>query len=344
MRTGSVLLIAAILSSTIAFSCDAWQTDRSDSDRPDSDRPDAQPSAVEVPRIAVLPSTTTWKFGIRMTGTGNTHGVTVTFPLPVEWPEQKIRVLATDTTENVTGGRIIKLGSDASQFFFKVPRLALDEVAEATVTIEIKKTESVAPSTTSGFVFAERVTGKKMRTFLTPSPYIESKDKRIVELAKGLPVDPDAQAWDQVETIYTWVRENIEYRFDTEIRSCLTALDAGHGDCEEMSSLFVALCRARGIPARAVWIPEHTYPEFYLQDADGNGHWFPCQAAGTYAFGHIPEAKPILQKGDKFKVRGHNKPLRYIQPTMKAYGVSPKWAWMMEQVQTESTESDGGGK
>jgi len=70
----------------------------------------------------------------------------------------------------------------------------------------------------------------------------------------------------QVEAIYDWVRENVEYKFDTQIHSCLDALDSGKGDCEELSSLFIAICRARDIPARAVWIPGHTYPEFYLLD------------------------------------------------------------------------------
>ena len=165
-----------------------------------------------------------------------------------------------------------------------------------------------------------------------PSPFIESKHERIKEIAAALPLADGVDAWTEVETIYNWVRENIRYEFDTEIQSCLTALDAGHGDCEELSSLFIAICRARGIPARAVWIPEHTYPEFYLEDAEGNGHWFPCQAAGSFAFGHMPEAKPILQKGDKFKVRNHPKPLRYVQPTLKAFGATPGWSWHMDQV------------
>ena len=42
------------------------------------------------------------------------------------------------------------------------------------------------------------------------------------------------------------------------------ALRDGTGDCEELSSLFIALCRAHGIPARTVWVPDHCYPEFYL--------------------------------------------------------------------------------
>ncbi len=286
-----------------------------------------------------LPATTTWKFGIRMTGSGDTENAQVTFPVPVEWPEQKVRLVSIDTTRNVRGAKIKKLGADASQLFFKVPRLAAGELAEATVTVEVVKLASQPPADPHQFVFANSGS-RKLRNFLTESPYIESNDPRLRELAKTLPLNDADPAWSQVEAIYTWVRANIEYKFDTEIRTCLAAIDAGHGDCEEMSSLFIALCRARGIPARAVWIPEHTYPEFYLEDEQGNGYWFPCQAAGSYAFGHMPEAKPILQKGDKFKVAGHSKPLRYIQPTMKAYGATPQWEWLMTQIpNTDSPDS-----
>jgi hypothetical protein len=33
-------------------------------------------------------------------------------------------------------------------------------------------------------------------------------------------------------------------------------------------------------------------------DPKGVGHWFPCQAAGSRAFGGITDGRPILQKGD----------------------------------------------
>ena len=38
-----------------------------------------------------------------------------------------------------------------------------------------------------------------------------------------------------------------------------------------------------------------------LEDDKGEGHWFPCQSAGTRQFGGINETRPILQKGDNFR-------------------------------------------
>jgi hypothetical protein len=89
----------------------------------------------------------------------------------------------------------------------------------------------------------------------------------------------------------------VQYK-DEPLKGALAALRDGTGDCDELSSLFIALCRANDIPARTVRVPGHCYPEFYLLDAQGKGRWYPCQAAGTRAFGGMPDPRPILQKGD----------------------------------------------
>ena len=123
--------------------------------------------------------------------------------------------------------------------------------------------------------------------------------------------------WQLVEAMYDWVRENVEYK-EGPFKGAMDALKEGHGDCEELSSLFIALCRASGIPARTVWIPGHCYPEFYLTDASGNGYWFPCQAAGSRDFGGIAEHRPILQKGDNFSDPDRpGKKLRYVSEHLK---------------------------
>jgi len=82
-----------------------------------------------------------------------------------------------------------------------------------------------------------------------------------------------------------------------------------------MTGIFVALCRASNIPARCVWIPEHCYPEFYLEDPKGEGHWFPCQVAGDRQFGQMHDYRPILQKGDRFKIPEDTAMQRYIAET-----------------------------
>ncbi len=290
------------------------------------------PSSIHLPTASVLPVTQSWRFGLKVQATSDTTGIQATVPVPMQWPEQNVKVLSINKPDNVSVARI-KEGSDSSQLFFSIGRLGAGEEVIVTVDIEIEKLASTAPANPELFHFDSNEKPSQ-RKFLSPSPFIESKEKTIVDLAMSLPIDVSQPAWNQVESIYNWVRENVEYEFDPEIRSCLTALENKRGDCEELSSLFIALCRARGIPARAVWIPDHTYPEFYLMDEQGNGRWFPCQAAGSFAFGYMPESRPILQKGDKFKIPGQREEVRYSQPTLKAKDAlsNPTVTWIMEPI------------
>ena len=97
------------------------------------------------------------------------------------------------------------------------------------------------------------------------------------------------------------------------------------------------MCRNNGIPARAVWIPGHCYPEFYLENAAGQGFWFPCQAAGTRAFGAMPEYRPVLQKGDSFRIPGNPRPQRYVAESLKAVKATanPVVKFIRERVDTD---------
>ena len=258
---------------------------------------------------------TKWRVGMSITAAGPCRGVLATVPVPTQWPEQTVRVLEEEispaahvTYRDLDGVR---------QMLIQVPGLPAGAEAHAYFTYEITRKAILAPPDPGVFVVPKRVP-RDLRIFLGESPFIESRHAQIRSLAKEVVRDKET-AWEQVEAIYDYVREKVEYR-EGELKGALAALRDGNGDCEELSSLVIALCRANKIPARTVWIPDHCYPEFYLEDDEGNGHWIPCQAAGTRAFGSMPEARPILQKGDNFRVPGNKAPQRYVaeQMTVKA--------------------------
>lgn len=281
-----------------------------------------------------------WEVGVevRVEG-GQALGLVASTPIPIDWPEQDVSVIREDVSKNVSRVTYRTLGGTVKQMIVTIPKLKPDETARAVLTLEIKKRYIEAPQERDSFVIPKRVP-TRIRPYLLPSPFIESRHARIQALANQIGIEQQSD-WDKAEAVFKWVRDNVEYKFDEEIKSCLTALDTHQGDCEELSSLFVAICRAKGIPARAVWIPGHTYPEFYLEDARGTGHWFPCQAAGSYAFGNMPEAKPILQKGDNFRVTGHRQPLRYVRPTLTARNAtaSPILNWILRPVDSSAEEN-----
>ncbi|MFP6601941.1 MAG: transglutaminase-like domain-containing protein [Pirellulaceae bacterium] len=264
----------------------------------------------------VAPAKQRWEIGVVIKSPGNCTGITAAVTVPKSWPEQAVKIVAQQKSPHVRSIRFQTLSNDVTQMIVSIARLTAGDEARAVVTYEVTKSHIVAPGKTDVFRVAKQPS-RSLQKYLLPSPFIESRDPRIRALAKQIVTD-QASDWKKVEAMFDWVRENINYKFDPQLRGALTALKNKQGDCEEMTSLFVALCRVNKIPARSVWIPGHCYPEFYLEDPNGKGHWFPCQAAGTRAFGSMPEYRPILQKGDSFRLPGQRTPQRYVIDTLQA--------------------------
>jgi len=278
------------------------------------------------------PTTSTWRFGVVIsTPEGAASGLVATLPVPMDWPEQQVKL--TDEQKS-PGARVTyrTLDGGVKQMVVSIAKLAAGEEASAIVTFEVTKHRILQPTDTSGLV-APAKTGRELARFLAPSPCIESTDPKIKSLAPDITAGK-ADGWQQSEAIYTWVRANVKYEFAEQIKPAVAALADGQGDCEELSSLVIALCRASKIPARAVWVPGHTYPEFYLVDPAGQGHWYPCQAAGeARQCGSMLEDRPILQKGDNFRVPEERQPHRYVQQRLSAKNAvgSPRAKFVVEK-------------
>jgi transglutaminase-like putative cysteine protease len=121
------------------------------------------------------------------------------------------------------------------------------------------------------------------------------------EAASSAPGEPTGD-WQRVEKLYDYVIDKVKYEEGAQDKPALKALQDEKGDCHGIAALFVAMCRTADVPARMVWVDGHQYAEFYLENAEGKGHWYPVQSAGTRAFGEMPTPKVILQKGDNFRV------------------------------------------
>lgn len=269
------------------------------------------------------PTVQTLDVGIVVTAEGGPCGnIIATTPIPIDWPEQQVKVIKEDFSPSIGNVSYRFVSSQAKpskagtvkQMVITIPQLGPGEEARAVLTLEITRRLMLPPDQTDIYVKADpKKLPKDVRIYLGASPKIEMQNPKIKAVAKQLQKDNQAlNAWESVHAIYDWVRENVEYQ-EGPLRGAVAALEEKKGDCEELTSLFVAICRASQIPARSVWVPGHSYPEFYLQDDEGKGHWFPCQAAGTESFGGIPEQRPILQKGDNFRtVEEPKKAQRYV--------------------------------
>ena len=241
------------------------------------------------------------KIGVSVKAVGGPcKGIVCTVPFPIDWPEQKVKIRrgrsfarrASSELPHAGAGAEANDRADAATARPAKRRIAL-------VTFEITRYSANPPEDTSVYKeCAKDKLPKEVVQYLGTSPFIESTHPKIVALAKE--VTEDKSDWEKVEAIYEATREKVKYQ-NGPLKGALKATARWHRRLRGADFAVRGPCRASGIPARSVWVPDHCYPEFYLVDADGKGYWFPCQAAGSRAFGGIPEHRPILQKGDNFR-------------------------------------------
>lgn len=257
------------------------------------------------------------RFGLQFYSNDNVcRELFATLPFPRNWPEQKVTVLGADLP-NQARYKEREIAGGVKQLVIEVPALPANQQLDVVVHVAIEKSFIKLPDDPTSLAYPKKtLKTKEILWSLGNSPYIDTDSRQVRTIVKEIKDRSPENAWQHVEAIYDWVRENIQYR-NGPIRSTQDALKDKYGDCEEMTGLFVAICRASNIPARCVWIPEHCYPEFYLEDSKGFGYWFPCQVAGDRQFGQMQEYRPILQKGDRFKIPEEKGFQRYVPEFFK---------------------------
>ncbi|MEM3770134.1 MAG: transglutaminase-like domain-containing protein [Candidatus Bathyarchaeia archaeon] len=120
--------------------------------------------------------------------------------------------------------------------------------------------------------------------YTQPEELIESDNREIVEKARDITQGVE-NLYEKARLIYSFVINYLQYEVQDEERGALWALENRVGDCSEYSYLFVALCRAAGIPARVqagfafhyagqVLEDGHMWAEYYLE----NYGWIPVDA------------------------------------------------------------------
>ena len=279
-----------------------------------------------------------YRVGAEVTSRGGAcRNIKAMVAVPFECPEQDVNILEEDFSSHVDSVSYRILQGGARQMLIEIPFLPDGATARAIVTFEVKTRPILPPESTSGLKIPARVTGN-LRRFTNGSPYIEVRHRQIRSLAKEVldAVPEDATDWQRIEALYDHVLETARY-VEGPDKSAVDTLRDGFGDCQGRSALFIALCRSSKIPARMVWVDGHCFPEFYLLHNDKEGSWYPCESAGSRAFGEMPLARIVLQKGDKFRVPERPKEwLRYASDYLIGVptpgGRTPKVQYIREQL------------
>ncbi|MBX3419943.1 MAG: transglutaminase domain-containing protein [Pirellulaceae bacterium] len=281
-----------------------------------------QIAAIESPLKYVAPKTFEMVIGVRITASeGSLFETSAQTVFPTDWPEQTVEVLDIHVPRGMQHS-FRDLPGGNRQWLLVAPLIQAPQPVEATIKVRFTKSQIAGPEETAELVAPKRP-DKTIRQFLLPSPQIDPNLGEIKKIVKQIDSQQPSTDWRRVEQLYDWVRDNIVYT-EGDLKTLAKALRERKGDCEEMTGIFVALCRAARVPARCVWIPNHCYPEFYLEASDGRGYWFPCQVAGTRAFGSMPDYLPILQKGDRFKIPERPETLRYLSDYLTSKKVTSK--------------------
>ncbi len=304
---------------------------------PASALPDLAPTA-SLESGVLEEETLEYEFGVEVqAGPLACRGLVLALPVPMDWPEeQTVKILQKQVQGPLRRERFRTLDRGVRQWVLQVGTLPAGGQFRARLVVQIHRRRRPLPEDVHQWKRPARPT-RHLRRYLGKSPQIETTHPRIKSLSRKLAVEADSD-WKLVQRYYDWVRENITYR-QGPLKGALKALEDGTGDCEEMTSLFVALCRAAGVPARSVWVPGHSYAEFYLESPQGKGRWFPCQLAGTRAFGTLWEPRPVLQKGDRFRVPELRRTVRYVSEYAYATRGQPRVQFFRRRLSSAEQEA-----
>lgn len=247
--------------------------------------------------------------------------VVVVAPIPMDWHEQKVRLLSRKFTDGGKYREQVKRGQCATMKF-QIPRIEAGESASVELLYEITRWRMQFTLPGETLDFPKGPPADVRDQYARQPPGLEMKHPKIVNLAAELEKQhADDGPWAMVHGFWEWTRDNVDFK-NGDFRGALFAIEQHCGDCEEMSALFVSMCRLSGVVARSVWVEGHNYPEFYLRDLHGKGHWIPAQVVGPAWFGEMTEYRPILQKGDAFYDPFQRKYVRYTPQTARADGES----------------------
>jgi hypothetical protein len=173
---------------------------------------------------------------------GKLTNVVAVAPIPMDWPEQQVRLISqrlspsARVSQQVLPGQaaILKLQAASIPKGESVTVERLYEVTRYRMQFTLPPDEMEHP---------HRPPAELRDQLSGPAPGLETQHPKIISLTETLRRDAAGRgAWDLVKTFWQWTRDNVKFE-NGDFRGALFAVENRCGDCEEMSALFVSMCR-----------------------------------------------------------------------------------------------------
>jgi hypothetical protein len=254
-------------------------------------------------------------------GQGAAHQLAASTPVPVSHPEQTIDQV--NIKADGCQAHLHAVADTAAQLRLAAPGVSRGQVVRAVATFRLTICKDYRKLSADRFPGEQTLIPRDVRNaYLADSPGIETRIRPVRIQAQQL-AEQASHPWGLAQCIHRWVWENIEPRVG-DYTSVAKALEKRVGDCEERAAVFIALCRANGIPARLVWVPNHNWAEFYLQDSQQKGYWIPAHTAAYPWFGWTGAHELVLQKGDRLRVPEKKRAQRLLADWFQWQGSRPR--------------------
>ena len=118
------------------------------------------------------------RVGVKVRARGPCRGIVATVPVPMDWPEQTVRIVDEEFSPAVRDVSYRVLDDGVKQMLLQIPRLDANEQADALLTVEVRRQPIQAPPHTEIFTLPARP-DRQVRRFLADSPFIESRNSQI---------------------------------------------------------------------------------------------------------------------------------------------------------------------
>lgn len=127
-------------------------------------------------------------------------------------------------------------------------------------------------------------------------PYIDPYDPDIILIAQTVLKNVEINnSFLQAQSLFVWLKENIRYQLhpgEEIVRPAAKTFLYKNGDCDDLSFLYISLCRSIGIPARFIRgylltafdngttaAVAHAWVEVFVGGGVGNDGWVPVECA-----------------------------------------------------------------